>query len=81
MIRIQQLFSICQILTFRVLFAAALPWPSMLNPYLALQPRGLLTDTQLRIEQKLPTYFLTRFDRLGWNVAKNGLLQPILLVF
>lgn len=54
------------------LFVDAIDWPKSLQAIVKLTPHGLLSDLQILIKEKQLSYFLTRFDNLGWSNA-----QPI----
>lgn len=42
-------------------------WPEQARKITALKPRGILTDFQLVLKNKQPSYLLTRFDQLSWQ--------------
>ena len=42
-------------------------WPPLMQPVMALHPRGQLHDTQINIKDGQVEYVLTRFSELGWE--------------
>lgn len=53
------------------LLAEAINWPNELQKWIALQPQGSLSDTQIQITDHKLSAFLTRFDHLSWNAKEN----------
>ncbi|WP_415582908.1 YhdP family protein [Legionella worsleiensis] len=53
------------------LLTDAINWPSSMQQLLQSRPHGILTDTQVVIENKKVSYILTRFERLGWNAINS----------
>lgn len=49
------------------ILAKDIQWPEIMQPVLALHPRGRLQDTQLGIKQGHVSYVLTRFSDLSWR--------------
>ena len=46
-------------------------WPAVMQPVLALKPKGELQDTQLGIQDDTLTYFLTKFSGVTWQATKD----------
>lgn len=53
------------------LSSLSLPWPETLTPLLALNPQGLLDDSQIQIKDHKLNYLLTRFSALHWQGNAN----------
>jgi len=58
-------------LLLKPLLAAVVTWPDMMQPVLAIHPRGQLHDTQLEVKNGQINYVLTRFSDFGWS-AQGG---------
>ena len=49
------------------LLATTIEWPQIMQPVLALHPKGVLRDTQIGLKEGLVNQVLTRFDDLSWQ--------------
>lgn len=48
-------------------FAMDVEWPDWMKPALDMRPHGILKGTQIQIDGVTPSYFLTRFEQVGWK--------------
>lgn len=51
------------------LLSEAMDWPEAMKKWLQYKPHGFLKETQMLYQAHQLTYFLTRFENLGWHAV------------
>ena len=64
----QQTYSVfLKALLLEPILALGLEWPEIMQPVLAVHPRGQLQDMQVEVKNEKINYVLTRFSDFGWR--------------